>query len=327
MAPSGNETGVYAQQTTIRPADSTSERLLLLSPPSISSHPDKLNKVLESHRRDTTDLQMLDRLAAGLVSLPKSTYDIIILLSDADGTRRESFKLLNRPIFQLIARSLRPGGIFRSEDGSLGTPGTAEHTEAILAGLVVDDSRGLVKPDFGAQESVPLRLERRNGDQERAATPQRDQKRSAPLQGVGFVDFSDDVVVPSAVKDGSDDELIDEEELLDEDDMGRPIVQPPECRPGAGKRRRACKDCTCGLAQKLEAEDKAKRTNADKALETMVLQANELAEVDFTVQGKVGSCGNCALGDAFRCDGCPYIGLPPFKPGEEVRLLNNDVQL
>ena len=98
------------------------------------------------------------------------------------------------------------------------------------------------------------------------------------------------------------------------------------CKPN-GKRRRACKDCTCGLKEQIEQEDNAKRAEADKGLQALMLGADDLAEVDFTVKGKVGSCGNCALGDAFRCDGCPYIGLPAFKPGEEVRLLNNDVQL
>lgn len=103
------------------------------------------------------------------------------------------------------------------------------------------------------------------------------------------------------------------------------MTPAPECRPKAGKRRRACKDCTCGLAQRLAVEDQTKRSNADQALAK--LKSDELAEVDFTVQGKVGSCGNCALGDAFRCDGCPYVGLPAFKPGEEVRLVNDEIQL
>ncbi len=95
----------------------------------------------------------------------------------------------------------------------------------------------------------------------------------------------------------------------------------PACPPG---RKRACKDCTCGLAERLEAEDGARRAKLDRDLTD--LKAG-LTEMDFTVQGKTGSCGSCALGDAFRCADCPYIGLPPFKPGEEVSILNNVAQL
>ncbi|KAF2642439.1 DUF689-domain-containing protein [Massarina eburnea CBS 473.64] len=326
-------------------------RTLLLAPPSISAHPEVLDKVYEIHDRSSADLQMLDRLAAGLVQLPSSTYDVVLLLTDADGTTRESHTLLGRDVITKVVAALKAGGHLKSQDGVFGASSGPEKTEAILAGLV-EGSDGMKKPEDSGSVSMPLKLRKKtngaangvNGANATSATSATNgaanganvtnssdaiplkRKEPEPVKpvGVGFVDFSDDL---DDIITGEDDELIDEDDLITEEDMARPIVQPPECRPKAGKRRRACKDCTCGMKERLEAEDTAKRNAADSALSAMKLDADDLAEVDFTVQGKVGSCGNCALGDAFRCDGCPYIGLPAFKPGEEVRLLNNDIQL
>jgi hypothetical protein len=293
------------------PVSKGSNRTLLLAPPSVAADEAKIRDVFATYDRSSSDLQMLDRLSAGFVSLPAATYDLVLVLTDADGARRrEALPLLTRDLYTTLAPSMKPGAKLQLQDGPLASN---EAREAILAGLVEKD--GAFEKIEEEEVVVPLRF----GAKKKVNSAQNGNGSVAPATSVQ-INLDDDL--------DSDDELINEDDLMTEEDLKRPIQIPVECQPKPGKRRRPCKDCTCGLAEQFEAEDKARQEKANADLNVLKFNSDDLYdELDFTVQGKTGSCNSCSLGDAFRCATCPYIGLPPFKPGEEVKIMNDMVQL
>lgn len=209
------------------PVATESKRTLLLAPPSLASHPSALTSVLSQHDRSSTDLQMIDRLSAGLVNLPSATYDLVLVLADASSSLNEALPLLTRSIVGSIAESLKPKGRLQSQDGSDLGQNAALAKEAVLAGLVASRG-GFDKPDYGDGEgTVSLKLLGRKKKVDAAAAApvngngnavqKMDVKPVVPA-GVGFIDFSDDLDA-----DYDDDELIDEDTLMTEDDLKRPI--------------------------------------------------------------------------------------------------------
>ncbi len=210
------------------------QRTLLLSPPSLSSHPEKLNNVLEGHDRSATDIQMLDRLCLSLISLPESTYDIILILLDTDIRHIESQSLLTRDVLLKIIQALKSGGRLQFQDPNLASHESELRREAIFAGFIVD-AEGLVKPYHDPTQSVPLRFGKKKGEVATAEATSairlnlNGKRKNGVIDptrpaGVGFVDFSDDRGTPGNESD-DDDELIDENTLLDEDDFSRSIIQ------------------------------------------------------------------------------------------------------
>jgi hypothetical protein len=108
--------------------------------------------------------------------------------------------------------------------------------------------------------------------------------------------------------------MIDADALLTVEDKARPI---PTCEPvnsAVPRRKKACKGCTCGLAE-LE-EEELKRSNVvmldgsidGKAVEVTQDERERLIMAAKSAPKATSSCGSCFLGDAFRCADCPYRG-------------------
>lgn len=131
---------------------------------------------------------MLDRLT--VVALPLDTYDLVLLLTNEDGSsRREVLQLLSRQACASLAQAMKVGGVLKAQDDNLAS---SDLREAVLAGLSAESGTFVKANDD--EEVVPLRF------------------KSKPVKLAHILDDHDD-----------DDELIDEESLIP--DGQRAIVQ------------------------------------------------------------------------------------------------------
>ena len=128
-------------------------------------------------------------------------------------------------------------------------------------------------------------------EQVSGVNPDWDEGASASVKLTGAIADAWDL---AAVDDNGAD-LEDDDDLLAGDGLDTAALKEQlACGPGKSTGKKACKDCSCGLAD---------------------MDAAEAASAP-----PKSACGSCGLGDAFRCSGCPYLGTPAFKKGDAVKL-------
>lgn len=323
--------------------------VLLLLHPTVVTDPAlaEASKRKWTQNDDEVTQHIIDRVANKVVEVPQNHYSKVVYINPNE----EEHRGLPPQTIEQIFGFLKPEGKF------CGDLPVDQNLDAIMAGFVVQDEHWL-KPQPMESVAIPLkRKEKTEKDQkEKEKEPKKfpvfkklskdpgmtdtsasntDEEETATkrkLEETKLSYFSDD-------SDGEED-LVNEDDLIDSSGLNYNLVVPKKCElPNGKRRRRACKDCTCGLKELEESEDNRQRSLQDQILGSMAQLAtkeaieiekrlaksvkfteDELTEIDFTVQGKTGGCNSCALGDAFRCDGCPYLGLPPFKPGEAITI-------
>lgn len=336
--------------------------LLLLHPTVVTDEAlveDSKKNVAQTHPGAAITQHIIDRVANNVVQLLPQSYDLISYVNPNEG-----HLAIPPAALDTLFAALKPSGTLT------GDLPTDQDLDALMSGFVVVLPRVWLRPAPVAALTVLLKKKTAGGlkklpmfkraEAEKKEPEEKKKPASSPVTmtdtSANNTDVEEDLLMKRKLEtsklsyfsdlssdDDDADEYISESDLLADAERLESfnIVVPKKCElPTGKKRRKACKDCTCGLKELEEAEALNTRNLQDTILGQMAQLATaeaikieerlkksavkfteeDMAEIDFTVEGKTGGCGSCALGDAFRCDGCPYLGLPPFKPGEAITL-------
>lgn len=226
-------------------------------------------------------------------------YDkVYIVLTNEDYTSIGD-KLV--PLLSFISQSL-------VDNGELTLQGVPRNLSSVASTL---STSGFTLSQSGENDESTITAHKKPSAPKSISLPKR--PAASKLQKAAIWSYSD----PSTP-------TLDPSSLLQPSDLVRPI---PTCEPavaGAPRRKKACKGCTCGLAELEATEAKDAKVVVlsgvvdGEAIAVTQDEKQRLVEAAAKASKATSSCGSCFLGDAFRCASCPYLGLPAFKPGEKV---------
>lgn len=293
-------------------------------------------KVVEAYSGRQVEMHMVDRLTDGATSLTPSTYPLAhLVVPYADAA--------SPVLLSSLHSALQPSAKIIVEAGELIDATTAQKVKAELTIAGFTDIQGDAATGIMSASKPATCSSFSIGSSSSTAG----QSSALPLRRKLGANSASAKKSLWATQPASSSDLIDQSSLLrDADFIPSTAVKRPDCDvgPGQGKKKKACKGCTCGLRELQEEEERNANSNVVQLdTEDMDMpnaqpsQAGKRTEVTETIIGKDGkpktikriqvdtkgatsSCGSCFLGDAFRCSSCPYLGLPAFEPGQKVEI-------
>lgn len=281
--------------------------------------------------------QMADRILDEATALAENKYaNVTVVLSTSD---YETFAPRVSELLKLIFPALVPNGTLTLTNLSTETHAHISPEITLNGFIALPGSASSItaqKPAYSSTASFSLKKKTTTTTTVWSTTPSEPSSSSStpappasvPLRKLAKGDKSSKKALWT-LSSGPSTPSIDPTTLLTPDDLKRPTpCEPPAA--DAPRRKKACKNCSCGLAEieKAEEEEIAKRRvvvmlDGSESGETKEVQLSEkerLAKAAKMASKATSSCGSCYLGDAFRCASCPYLGLPAFEPGQKVEI-------